>query len=151
MLAERGTWLVADIYNGDYIREVGRRDGWPEETLRKNDETTETQRAAFRKAVAAGVRIGYGTDSGVYPHGDNAKQFRYMVRYGMTPMQAIQSATIEAARLMRWDDWVGSIAVGKMADLVIVRADPLRDITALERIDIVIKGGLIVRNGGDKR
>ena len=151
LLAERGTWLVADIYNGDYIREVGRRDGWPEETLRKNDETTETQRAAFRKAVAAGVRIGYGTDSGVYPHGDNAKQFRYMVRYGMTPMQAIQSATIEAARLMRWDDWVGSIAVGKMADLVIVRADPLRDITALERIDIVIKGGLIVRNGGDKR
>lgn len=105
----------------------------------------------FRKAVAAGVRIGYGTDSGVYPHGDNAKQFRYMVRYGMTPMRAIQSATIEAARLMRWDDRVGSIAVGKMADLVIVRADPLRDIAALERIDIVIKGGLIVRNGGDKR
>ena len=151
LMAERGTWLVADIYNGDYIRAVGRRDGWPEETLRKNDETTDAQRAAFRKAVAAGVRIGYGTDSGVYPHGDNAKQFRYLVRYGMTPMAAIQSATIEAARLMGWDDRVGSIAVGKLADLVIVRGNPLRDIGALERINIVIRGGSIVRNEGDKR
>lgn len=151
LMAARGTWLVPDIYNGDYIRDIGRRDGWPKETRRKNDETTETQRAAFRKAVAAGVRIGYGTDSGVYPHGDNAKQFRYMVRYGMTPMQAIQSATIEAARLMGWEDRVGSIAVGKLADLVIIRGDPLRDIGALERIDIVIQGGSIVRNGGDKR
>ena len=123
----------------------------PEETLRKNDETTDSQRAAFRKAVAAGVRIGYGTDSGVYPHGDNAKQFRYLVRYGMTPMAAIQSATIEAARLMGWDDRVGSIAVGKLADLVIVRGNPLRDIGALERINIVIRGGSIVRNEGDKR
>jgi imidazolonepropionase-like amidohydrolase len=151
MMVARGTWLVADIYNGDYIREIGRRDGWPEETLRKNDETTETQRAAFRKAVAAGVKIGYGTDSGVYPHGGNGQQFRYMVRYGMTPMQAIQSATIEAARLMRWDDRVGSITVGKFADLVVVRGDPLRDITALERVDLVIKGGTVVRNQEDQR
>lgn len=151
LMVARGTWLVADIYNGDYIREIGRRDRWPEETLRKNDETTETQRAAFRKAVAAGMKIGYGTDSGVYPHGDNGKQLRYMVRYGMTPIQAIQSATIDAARLMGWEDRVGSIAVGKFADLVVVRGDPLRDITALERIELVIKGGTVVRNEKDQR
>lgn len=151
LMAERGTWLVADIYNGDYIEVVGRRDHWPEETLRKNDETTETQRAAFRKAVAAGVRIGYGTDAGVYPHGENAKQFQYMVRHGMTPIGAIQSATIEAARLMGWEGRVGSIAVGKWADLVAVRGNPLQDISTLERIDVVIKGGSIVRQQGDQR
>ncbi|MFN0182145.1 MAG: amidohydrolase family protein [Gemmatimonadales bacterium] len=144
LLAKTGVWLVADIYNGDYIREVGRRDGWPEETLRKNDETTEAQRQAFRKAVAAGVRIGYGTDSGVYPHGDNARQFRYMVRYGMTPIQAIRSATIEAARLMGWERSIGSIAVGKRADLVAVAGDPLADIDRLERVTLVMKGGDIV-------
>ncbi len=146
LMKARGTWLVADIYNGDYIREIGRRDGWPEETLRKNDETTEAQRAGFRKAVAAGVPIGYGTDSGVYPHGDNARQFAYLVRYGATPMQAIRSATIDAARLMRWEDRIGSVAVGKFADLVAVDGDPLTDIRLLERIRFVMKGGKIVRS-----
>lgn len=145
MLKAKGVWLVADIYNGDYIRDVGRRDHWPEETLRKNDETTEAQRDGFRKAVKAGVRLGYGTDSGVYPHGDNAKQFKYLVRYGMTPMQAIQAATIESARLMRWDDRIGSIAPGKFADLVAIPGDPLRDISQLERIHFVMKGGQVVR------
>ncbi|MEZ4456691.1 MAG: amidohydrolase family protein [Gemmatimonadales bacterium] len=145
LLKAKGAWLVADIYNGDYIAEVGRRDGWPEETLRKNDETTETQRQGFRKAVAAGVRLGYGTDSGVYPHGDNARQMAYMVRYGMTPMQAIKSATIEAARLMRWDDRIGSVAPGKLADLVAVAGDPLADVTELERVRFVMKGGVVVR------
>ena len=95
LMKEHGTWLVADIFNGDYIDSVGRRDHWPEEILRKNAETTEAQRQGFRKAVAAGVRIAYGTDSGVYPHGYNAAQLPYMVRYGMTPMLALQSATIE--------------------------------------------------------
>ena len=145
LLREKGAWLVADIYNGDYISEVGRRDHWPAEILRKNDETTETQRAGFRKAVAAGVRLGYGTDSGVYPHGDNARQFRYMVRYGMTPMQAIQSATIEAARLMRWDDRIGSIAAGKFADLLAVEGNPLEKIEILERVAFVMKGGVVVK------
>lgn len=151
LLEEKGAWLVADIYNGDYIAEVGRRDGWPAETLRKNDETTETQRRGFRKAVAAGVRLGYGTDSGVYPHGDNARQFAYLVRHGMTPMQAVQSATIEAARLMRWDDRIGSIARGKLADIVAVGADPLADIRALERIQFVMKGGVVIRHEGPGR
>ncbi len=146
LMKDRGTWLVADVYNGDYIRTVGRRDGWPAETLRKNDETTESQRLAFRKAVAAGVHVAYGTDSGVYPHGDNAKQFRYMVRYGMTPMQAIQSATVEAAKLMRWDDRIGSIAPGKFADLVATTGDPLADVGRLEHVRFVMKGGTVVRN-----
>lgn len=156
LMAKRGTWLVADIYNGDYIKVIGRRDHWPEETLRKNDETTETQRATSRKAVAAGVRIGYDADAGGYPHGENPKQFQYMVRYGMTPMRAIQSATIEAARPMGWEERVGSMAVGKWADLVAVRGHPIQDISiqdisTLERVDIVIKGRSILRNGGDKR
>ncbi|MEO7259103.1 MAG: amidohydrolase family protein, partial [Luteimonas sp.] len=90
LMKQHGTWMVADIYNGDYIEEIGRRDGWPEEILRKNRDTTDLQRQGFAKAVKAGVHIAFGTDSGVYPHGDNARQFAYMVRYGMTPMQAIR-------------------------------------------------------------
>jgi imidazolonepropionase-like amidohydrolase len=139
-----GTWLAMDIYNGDYIDEIGTKEGWPAEYLRKNRETTDAQRAAFRRAVELGVNIGYATDAGVYPHGLNARQFRNMVRYGMTPMQAIQSATGRAAEEMGRDD-VGAIIPGRYADLVAVRADPLADITALEKIDHVMKGGMLVR------
>lgn len=139
-----GTWLAMDIYNGDYIDEIGTKEGWPAEYLRKNRETTDAQRAAFRRAVELGVNIGYATDAGVYPHGLNARQFRNMVRYGMTPMQAIQSATGRAAEEMGRDD-VGAIIPGGYADLVAVRADPLADITALEKIDHVMKGGMLVR------
>lgn len=139
-----GTWLAMDIYNGDYIDEIGTKEGWPAEYLRKNRETTDAQRAAFRRAVELGVNIGYATDAGVYPHGLNARQFRNMVRYGMTPMQAIQSATGRAAEEMGRDD-VGAIIPGRYADLVAVRADPLADITVLEKIDHVMKGGMLVR------
>lgn len=141
----RGAWLVMDIYNGDYIAEVGKRDGWPAEILRKNDETSEAQRQGFARAVKAGVRIGYGTDAGVYPHGLNARQFAYMVRYGMTPMQAIQSATTSAAELMGWSGKVGAIAPGHFADMIAVANDPLADIRALEAVDHVMKGGALVR------
>jgi len=146
LMASAGTWLVADIYNGDYIREVGRRDGWPEETMRKNEETTDAQRRAFRRAVRAGVPIGYGTDAGVYPHGDNAKQFRYLVEHGMTPLAAIRSATIEAARLMGWEGRVGAIVPGAKADLIAVPGNPLADVTVLERPFFVMKGGAMMRN-----
>ena len=101
LMLERGTWLVADIYNGDYTEEVGTRDGWPEDILRKNRETTDIQRQNFAKAVKAGVRIAFGTDAGIYPHGDNAKQFAYMVKYGMTPLDAIRAATIKRGCLAR--------------------------------------------------
>jgi imidazolonepropionase-like amidohydrolase len=143
LMKERGTWLVADIYNGDYIATAGREQKWPEEFLRKNDETTDAQRAGFRKAVAAGVKIAYGTDSGVYPHGLNARQLPYMVRYGMTPMQAIQSATISAARLMGWEDRVGSLAAGKYADLIAVEGDALADLGRFEKVSFVMKGGVV--------
>jgi imidazolonepropionase-like amidohydrolase len=148
LMKEHGTWLVADIWNGDYIDSVGRRDGWPEEILRKNRETTATQRAAFQRAVSLGVNIAYGTDSGVYPHGLNGMQLVSMVRFGMTPMQAIQSATINAAQMMDWEDRVGSIAPGKYADLIAVRGDGLADLRAFQQVDFVMKGGSVIKESG---
>lgn len=145
MAKAEGTYLVMDIYNGDYIDDIGTREKWPEEYLRKNRETTDVQRVGFTKAVKMGVKLAYGTDSGVYPHGGNAKQFAYMVRYGMTPMQAIQSATMRAAELLGKEDELGSIAPGRFADLVAVARDPLSDIAALENVAHVMKGGKTVR------
>lgn len=145
MAKASGTWLVMDIYNGDYIDDIGTKEGWPEEYLRKNRETTDVQRVGFMKAVKRGVKLAYGTDSGVYPHGQNAKQFAYMVRYGMTPMQAIQSATIRAAELLGKEKMLGAIAAGRFADLVAVKENPLTNITALEHIALVMKNGKIVR------
>jgi imidazolonepropionase-like amidohydrolase len=144
MAKDAGVWLVMDIYNGDYIDDVGTKEGWPAEYLRKNRETTDVQREGFAKAVKMGVKLAYGTDSGVYPHGDNAKQFAYMVRYGMTPMQAIQSATIDAAMLLGKEYEVGSITPGRFADLVAVKGSPLADIRVLEKVEAVMKGGEVV-------
>lgn len=141
MMKRNGVFLVADIYNGDYINEVGAAEDWPEETMQKNRDTTDTQREVFRKAVGMGVKIAYGTDAGVYPHGDNAKQMPYMVRYGMTPMQAIQSATIRTAELLGWEADTGAIAPGRYADMIAVSGDPLEDISVLSDIKGVIKGG----------
>ncbi len=145
MMAEHGTFLVADIYNGDFIATEGRERGWPEESLRKNDETTQAQREGFRKAVAAGVRIAYGTDAGVYPHGRNARQLPYMVRHGMTPMQAIQSATINAAELMGWEERLGSIESGKLADVIAVRGDAVNDLGSFAEVPFVMKGGAVFK------
>ncbi len=141
----KGVWLDMDIYNGDYIDDVGRKEGWPADMLRKNTETTEAQRAGFRKAVKAGVKLSFGTDAGVYPHGLNARQFKYMVRYGMSPMQAIQSATTSAAALMGWSKDVGALSPGHYADMIAVAGDPLADITALETVAHVIKGGELIK------
>ena len=130
-----------DIYDGDWIEAEGTRQGWPAEYLRKNRETTDAQRQGFSRAVKAGARLSYGTDSGVYPHGSNARQFAYMVRFGMTPMQAIQSATIVAAAALGKGDDVGSLSPGHFADMIAVGGDPLADITVLEHVEAVIKGG----------
>ncbi len=146
MMKAKGVFLVADIYDGDWIDEYGKAHGWPAETLRKNLETTEAQREGFRKAVKAGVKIAYGTDSGVYPHGLNARQLPYMVKYGMTPMQAIQSATTVAAELMSKTGKVGCDAAGCYADLIAVSGDPLADIGILTRIPKVMKGGAVVKD-----
>jgi imidazolonepropionase-like amidohydrolase len=145
LMKKHGTWLVADIYNGDYIEEIGRRDHWSEEILRKNEETTQRQRDGFAKASKAGVRIAFGTDSGVYPHGDNARQFVYMVRHGLTPMDAIRSATLNSAQLLGKERELGSITTGKLADLVAVDGDPLLDIDKLRQVRGVIKAGHQIR------
>jgi imidazolonepropionase-like amidohydrolase len=141
----RGVFLDMDIYDGDWIAEVGKRDGWPADMLRKNDDTTEAQRIGFRKALKAGVKLSFGTDAGVYPHGLNARQFKYMVRYGMTPMQAIQSATLTSAALLGWSKDVGAVSPGRFADMIAVTGDPLADISVLERVEHVMKGGEVVR------
>ena len=145
LMAERGTYLVADIWFGDWIEEQGRRDGWSPNVLRKNEQTTEAQRTGFAKCVTAGVKLAFGTDSGGYPHGMNAKQFAYMVRYGMTPTQSVQSATIIAAELMGWDDRVGSIEPGKLADIIAVDGDALEDVDRLTDVAFVMKGGEVVK------
>lgn len=142
---EKGVTLVMDVYNGDYIAKEGREQNWPEEFLRKNDETTEAQRRAFSRAVELGVPIAFGSDSAVYPHGLNARQFSIMVARGMTPMQAIKSATTIAAQTMGWDDRVGRVVPGLYADLIAVRSDPLKDIASLERVSTVVKDGVVYR------
>jgi len=142
---EYGVALSMDVYNGDYINKAGMEENWPEEFLRKNRETTEEQRSSFAKAHKAGVRIVYGTDAGVYPHGDNAKQFSYMVKNGMSPTESIQAATIHAADVMGWDDQVGQINSGFFADIIALRDNPIDDIKVLEDIDVVIKGGQLFK------
>ena len=107
--------------------------------------TTEAQREGFSKAVKAGARIAFGTDSGVYPHGRNAIQFGYQVRLGQTPLEAIRSATVVAAECMGWEDRVGSLAPGRFADLVALPSDPLQDVETLRSPLLVIKGGEPVR------
>jgi imidazolonepropionase-like amidohydrolase len=143
MMADAGTYLVADIYSGDYIAEAGRQQGWRADVLRKNDETTNAQRQGFTKCVQAGVRIAFGTDSGIYPHGLNARQFAYHVRCGQSTLEAIRSATLNAAELLRWDDRIGRIQAGYLADMVAVPGDPLQDIRLLEHPDFVLKDGVL--------
>ncbi|MGZ5290096.1 MAG: amidohydrolase family protein [Actinomycetota bacterium] len=145
LMAEHGSYLVADIYCGDWIEDEGTRAGWSPNSLRKNRETTDAQREGFEKCVKAGVKIAYGTDSGVYPHKDVGRQFAYMVRHGMTSMQAIRSATIVSAELLRASDDLGSVEPGKFADLVAVAGDPLDDITVLEDVAFVMKGGDVLK------
>jgi len=146
LMKAKGAFLVADIYNGDFIDTYGREHHWPDGMIRKNRETTDAQREGFRKAVKAGVKIAYGTDAGVYPHGWNARQLPYMVKYGMTPMQAIQSATTVAAELMRKTGQVGCDAAGCYADLIAVAGDPLADVSILTRVPKVMKDGVVVKN-----
>jgi imidazolonepropionase-like amidohydrolase len=145
-MKQHGTYLVADIYNDDFILGQGRQYGFTDEMLAKERMVGQRQREGFRQAVEAGVKIAFGTDAGVYPHGGNAKQFAYMVKFGLTPMQAIQAATVNAADLLGWSDRVGSIEPGRFADLIAVQGDPTRDVTLLEHVKFVMKGGQVVKN-----
>jgi imidazolonepropionase-like amidohydrolase len=146
LMKERGTYLVADIYNDDYIIAEYTRLGFPQKIIEKERLVGRQQRENFKKAVQAGVKIAYGTDAGVYPHGWNAKQFAHMVRWGTTPLQAIQSATVNAADLIGWADRVGALEPGKLADVIGVMGDPLQDVTVLEHVGFVMKGGQVVKD-----
>jgi imidazolonepropionase-like amidohydrolase len=141
LMKQHGTYLVADIYDDEYIQGEGKRKGIPPDFLEHDAKISQTQRDNFAKAVKAGVLIAFGTDAGVFPHGQNARQFAWMVRYGMTPMQAIQSATIGAASLLDKRSELGSVAAGKHADLIAVKGNPMDDITLLEKVDFVMKDG----------
>jgi imidazolonepropionase-like amidohydrolase len=141
----RGAYLVMDPYVSYFIGEFGRRNGWHPNILAKSKRTFEAKSQGLTRAIKTGVKLSFGTDAGVYPHGDNARQFKYYVELGMTPLQAIQSATTVAAEHLGWQAEVGSLTPGHWADIVAVKADPLADITVLEQVSQVIKGGEIVR------
>jgi imidazolonepropionase-like amidohydrolase len=147
LMAERETYLVADIWMGDWTIEQGERDGWSPDVMRKLRETTDVQREGFEKALAGGVRLAFGTDSGTYPHGMNARQFAYMVKHGMTPMEAIRSATVVAAELMGWRDRVGALEPGLFADLIAVEGEVLSDVGRLTDVALVMKGGRVLSAG----
>ncbi|MBO9662142.1 amidohydrolase family protein [Dokdonella sp.] len=143
---QHGTWLVFDVYNDDYILSEYARLGYPATMVEKEKKVGRLQRESFRRAVQAGEKLAFGTDAGVYPHGWNGKQFAKMVEWGMTPMQAIQAATTNAAELLGRGDRIGAVKPGYYADLVAVSGDPLADVAVLERVGFVMKGGALVKN-----
>lgn len=143
---QHGTYLVFDIYNDDYILQEGAKAGMLPESIEKEKKIGRQQRENFRHAFQSGAKMAFGTDSGVYPHGDNAKQFAKMVEWGMKPLDAIQAATISAADLLGWSDKIGALETGHYADLIAVSGDPLSDVRVLESVKFVMKGGSVVRN-----
>ena len=140
---EKGTYLSMDIYVSDYILGEGAKKGILEESLEKERTVGKIQRMNFKQAVEAGAKITFGTDAGIFPHGDNKKQFKYMVEWGMTPLQAIQAATINTAELFGLSD-IGRIEEGYIADIVGTNGNPLDDITLLESVTFVMKEGKII-------
>ncbi|MEU6285297.1 amidohydrolase family protein [Streptomyces sp. NPDC047028] len=145
LMLEHGTYLSADIWWSDWLREHADTAGFDAETRAKNDEATEAQRTAFTKAVRAGVRIGFGTDAGGFPHGLQTRQLATLCEHGMTPLQALRAATLTGAECMGWQDRVGSVTPGKLADLIAVPGTS-DDLTAFTDVRFVMKGGQIVRN-----
>lgn len=143
---QHGTYLVFDIYNDDFILSEGAKVGMLPESLEKERQIGRLQRENFKKAFQAGAKMAFGTDSGVYPHGDNAKQFAKMVEFGMKPIDSIQAATINAADLLGWADRVGVLEKGHYADIIAVSGDPLRDVRVLEDVKFVMKGGTVLKN-----
>jgi len=143
---DRGTFFALDIYNTEYTLEKGEANGVPEENINKEREVGTRQRQSFTLAVEMGAKVVFATDSGVYPHGDNGKQFARAVRFGMTPSQALMSATSLTAELLGWEDRVGAIEPGFYADIIAVHGNPLDDISELEDVDFVMKGGVVYKN-----
>jgi imidazolonepropionase-like amidohydrolase len=143
---EHGTYLVMDIYNDDYILGKAIEFGLPQENVEKEKKIGKLQRENFERAVKGGAKMAFGTDAGVYPHGDNAKQFFYMVKFGMTPAQAIRAATSNAADLIGRAKDVGTLEAGKFADVIAVTEDPLQNVRALENVGFVMKGGVVAKD-----
>jgi imidazolonepropionase-like amidohydrolase len=146
MAKEHGTYLVMDIYNDDYILGKAIEFGLPQENVEKEKKIGKLQRENFERAVKGGAKMAFGTDAGVYPHGDNAKQFFYMVKFGMTPAQAIRAATSNAADLIGRAKDVGTLEPGKFADVIAVTEDPLQNVRALENVGFVMKGGVVAKD-----
>jgi imidazolonepropionase-like amidohydrolase len=150
-MKEHGTYLVPTAYVGFAVEEHAAEWKLPEKLVAKAKSVNGEKLQWLRKAIEAGVKIAYGTDAGVFPHGENGKDFKYLVQAGLSPMRAIQSATIEAATLIGKPEMLGSIAPGRFADLVAVTEDPLKDISVLEKVTFVMKSGVVYRNELSRR
>ena len=146
-MKKNGTYLVPTLYLMDWFYENAEKIGTPPELIAKARVVMPAARKNVQRAFAAGVKVGFGTDAAVYPHGLNAREFAVYVKLGMTPLAAIQTATVNDADLLGWSDRVGTVEAGKFADLIAVDGDPLADVTTLERVRFVMKGGEVVRNG----
>ena len=145
LMAERGTYLVKDSYEDAWFLERAPGWGYPKIIIDKLAKVVKGHEAAFRLARKHGVKIAFGTDAGMLPHGENAKQFRDYIAWGMPPMEAILTATRNAADLLGWSDRIGAVAPGLFADLIAVPGDPLADPTLLERVSFVMKGGVVAK------
>ena len=148
LAVKSGTYLSCDIYNTEYTLAYGEANGVPEENINKEKQVSAAQRDSFRRAVKAGARMVFGSDAAIYPHGDNGKQFSRMVRFGMTPLQAIRAATTESAALMGESERLGQIKVGYLADIIAVDGNPLDDIDLLENVRFVMKDGTVYKEAG---
>ena len=146
LMKAKGTYLVSDVYDDEYILSEYSKLGYPDKIINKEKMVGKLQRENFQKAVEAGVKIAFGTDAGVYPHGWNARQFKWMTRFGLSPMGAIQAATINAADLIGIKEKTGSIKAGKKADIIAVANNPIDDITTLEQVQFVMKNGVVYKN-----
>ena len=146
LAVENGTFLSCDIYNTEYTLAFGEANGVPEENINKEKQVSKAQRDSFRRATKAGAKMVFGSDAAIYPHGDNGKQFSRMVQFGMTPLQAIQSATTNSAQLLQQDQQLGQIKSGYLADIIAVEGNPLDDITVMENVSFVMKDGHIYKN-----
>jgi imidazolonepropionase-like amidohydrolase len=145
-LKKNGTYLVPTLYLMDWHKENAAKTNLPDYVRRKMEMVSAVGQASNRKAFVAGVKIGFGTDAAVYPHGLNAHEFAVYVRLGMTPLQAIQTATVNDADLLGWSDRIGTLEPGKFADIIAVDGDPLKDVTTLQNVKFVMKGGEVVKN-----
>jgi imidazolonepropionase-like amidohydrolase len=148
LMKEHGTWFVPTIIAGKFAEEKAKEGWYPPQVTAKAEQVGPIIQATAGKAYRAGVKIAFGTDAGVYPHGENAKEFEYMVQAGMPPMFVLQAATTHAAELLHKQDQLGQIAVGRQADVIAVRGNPLDDITAMQHVSFVMKDGVVYKDGG---